>query len=93
MAKELLPIDISKFPEMLRIAEEVKATNSPRILRRENEDIAVVMPIHPRERVGHGDRYHSFLSAAGGWRNLVDPDALKRALAASRSSDRPAVEL
>lgn len=93
MAKELASIDISKSPDVLRIAEEVRATNIPRILRRDNEDIAVVMPIHPRRRVGHHDPHRAFLSAAGGWKNLVDADALKRDLKASRGSDRASVEL
>ena len=93
MAKELAPIDISKSPDMLRIAEEVQATNSPRILRRDNEDIAVVMPIQRRRRVGDRDPHKAFLSAAGGWKNLIDPEALKRNLEASRGSDRASVEL
>lgn len=78
MAKEFAPIDISKSPDMLRIAEEVRATHSPRILRRDNEDIAVVMPIQPKRRVGDHDPHKAFLSAAGGWRSLIDPEAEER---------------
>jgi hypothetical protein len=42
---ELESIDISKVPELLRLAEEVRTTGEPRVLRRDREDIAVLMPI------------------------------------------------
>lgn len=45
MARELRPIDISNQPEVLRIAEEVRATQEPRVLRRNREDLAIVTPI------------------------------------------------
>jgi hypothetical protein len=45
MAKELAPIDITNIPDLLRVAEDVHATKRPRVLRRNDEDIAVVMPI------------------------------------------------
>src|SRR4051812_32967747 len=48
MAKELAPIDISHVPELLRVAEDVRATNTPRVLRRNDEDIAMVVPLAPR---------------------------------------------
>ena len=44
MARELRPIDISNSPELLRLAEEVAATQEPRVLQRESEDLAVLMP-------------------------------------------------
>ena len=93
MAKDLASIDISKSPDMLRIAEEVRTTNIPRVLRRNDEDIAIVMPIHPPRRARHRDPHQALLSAAGGWRNLIDPETLKRELKASRGSDRPSVDL
>jgi hypothetical protein len=48
MAKELTSIDISNVPDLLRVAEDVRATNTPRVLRRNNEDIALVVPIAAR---------------------------------------------
>ena len=47
MAKELRAIDITQLPDVLRIAEEVRSTQQPRVLRRNSEDLAVVMPIAP----------------------------------------------
>jgi hypothetical protein len=52
MARELTRIDISNVPELLRVAEDVRATNTPRVLQRDNEDIAVVVPIAERPRAG-----------------------------------------
>jgi hypothetical protein len=45
MAKELRPIDISGSPELLRLAQEVEASGEPRLLRRKDRDLAVVMPV------------------------------------------------
>lgn len=38
-------IDISNVPELLRLVEEVRSTNEPRILRQENQDVAIVRPL------------------------------------------------
>ena len=37
--------------------------------------------------------YDAFHSAAGGWKGLVDAEALKKEIMASRGSDRPPVNL
>jgi hypothetical protein len=50
MAQERSSIDISAMPDVLRIAEEVRASRRPRRLRRHGEDIAVVAPVEPVAR-------------------------------------------
>ncbi len=50
MAQELEAIDISSSPELLRLAEEVHRTGQPRSLRRNGEDVAVLMPAPPRKK-------------------------------------------
>src|SRR5436305_14780738 len=45
MAKGLRHIDVSRTPELLRLAEKVRHTKQPCILRRDREDIAVVVPV------------------------------------------------
>ncbi len=45
MVKELQPLDISDAPEILRLAEEVRQSNKPRVLRRDHEDIAILVPV------------------------------------------------
>jgi hypothetical protein len=97
MAKELAPIDISNVPELLRLAEEVRTTNTPRVLRRNDEDIAVVMPIATPSRRAKRTRTQAdldaFLATAGGWQKF-DAEAFKRNNAHSRRlSTRPPVEL
>src|SRR5436853_5662213 len=39
------PIDITNIPELVRIAEEVEATKTPRELRRENKPVALITPV------------------------------------------------
>jgi hypothetical protein len=49
MAKEKAPkrIDISRIPELLSMAHEVRRTNESRILQQEREDLAILTPITP----------------------------------------------
>ena len=99
MAKEMRPIDISSVPDLVRIAEEVRTTGRPRILRRNGEDMAMVIPIaHGRKRRAKRARteadYEAFLSAAGGWKGLVDADKLLADIYESRElSTKPPIEL
>lgn len=44
MAKELEPIEIGVMPEVVRLAEEVRASGAPRRLRRGGQDVAVLAP-------------------------------------------------
>jgi hypothetical protein len=37
--------DITDIPELSRLADEVRATRRPRILRRGNEDVAMLVPL------------------------------------------------
>ena len=50
MAKELRPIDISNVPELLRLVEEVRKGEEPRVLRRDSEDLAILTPVKPPRR-------------------------------------------
>jgi hypothetical protein len=47
MAKEPKRIDISRMPELLHLAQEVRATNEPAVLQQEREDLAMLTPITP----------------------------------------------
>ena len=47
MAKELQPIDVSNVPELLRLAEEVQNSRAPRLLKRGDQDLAVLAPVEP----------------------------------------------
>jgi hypothetical protein len=50
MAKEPKRIDISRIPELLSIAQEVRATNEPAVLQQESEDLALLSPVRPKTR-------------------------------------------
>jgi hypothetical protein len=98
MAKELKRIDISAVPELLNIAEEVRRTKEPRLLRRASEDMAILMPIktiHKRRTSVAKSKadIEAFRSAAGSWAD-VDTDKLVEEIYESRRhSSRPPVEL
>lgn len=99
MQREIKRIDISNIPELLRIAEEVRITHQPRILRRDSEDVAILMPVTPstprrvKRELTNSD-YQAFLSAAGSWSGLVDSDKLIADIRESRRhSTKPPVEL
>jgi hypothetical protein len=92
------PIDISKFPDLLRIAEEVQTTKTARILKRDSEPIALLTPVKtaakPRKRREKTKAdYAAFRSAAGSWRDM-DVEKFKADIYASRRiSTRPPVKL
>jgi hypothetical protein len=51
MAEEMIYIDISDVPDLLRIAEEVRTTRTPRTLRRDNELDFVQFAVSNRQPV------------------------------------------
>ncbi len=92
-------IDISNKPELLRLAEEVNATKQPRILKRDREAIAILMPTGTalKKRTTHRVKtkadYAAFRAAAGSWKD-VDIEKFKADIYASRKlSTRPPVKL
>jgi hypothetical protein len=96
MKRALRTIDVSKFPDLLRIVEEVGMTGEARVLRRGHEDLAVVMPIARLAKRARRDKsaadFAAFKSAAGSWSD-VDTDKLVEDIYESRRSSRPPVEL
>jgi hypothetical protein len=96
MVKELVSVDITRAPDLLRLAEAVQATKTPRVLRRDDEDLAVLMPIRPRRRIKRTPTkadLDAFLGSAGSWRSLIDLDEFKQHVAESRGSSRRPVDL
>ena len=97
MANELTPIDISTMPDLARLADEVRSTKRPRLLRRNNEDVAVLVPATPakprrRRKAATAADDAAFLASAGSWHD-VDTDRLLTDVYESRRSSRPAVDL
>ena len=50
MAHEPKRIDISSIPELMKLVQEVRRTNEPRILQEESEDVAILSPTRPKKR-------------------------------------------
>jgi hypothetical protein len=97
MARELVPVDISGNPELLRIAEEVSATGEGRLLRSRGADLAALVPItQGSRRRARGTKseadLEAFRAAAGSWSDF-DTDKLVADIYESRRSSRRLVDL
>jgi len=98
MAEHAKPIDISEMPDLLRLAEEVRSTNEPRLLTRNSEELAVVVPVaaHAKKRRGRVKTkadYEAFRGAAGGWADVDTDRLIEDIYEARRRSIRPPIEL
>ena len=96
MAKTLRTIEIGDMPELLRIVEEVRTSKSPRVLSRRKKPVAILRPLESTPKSGRSRKSKAdekaFLSSAGGWRDLVDTEKLKKDIDAIRE-DEPAPTL
>lgn len=98
MSQEREIVDITHSPDLLRVAEEVRRSKTPRVLRAGDEDVAVIMPVttRPRQRVKRAKTeadYEAFLASAGSWRD-VDVEGFNFYFRQRRDTgDRPPVEL
>ena len=45
MVSDYAPIDITEAPPLAELVEEVYRTKRPRVLRRANEDVAIIAPV------------------------------------------------
>ncbi len=98
MRQELKHIDISNVPELVSIVEKVRTTQEPYILRRDNEDMAVLIPVTsaPKRRTRRTKTeadYEAFRSAAGGWKDVDTDTLIANIYEDRRKSNRPPVEL
>jgi len=101
MSTNLTSIDINsmKLPDLYRIVEEVKTTKTPRILKRDNETVAMLMPvgakgISKKKQTRSQKNYKRFLAAAGSLKGLIDAEQLKKDIYESRKIiTRPAISL
>ena len=71
MAKQLTPIDISKVPELLDIAREVRETGQPRLLKSGNEELAIVAPLRAPTRPTSRRRKTGIIAADDPLWNIV----------------------
>ncbi len=99
MAEHAKSLDISDIPELLRLAEEVRASNEPRMLTRDHEQLAIVMPVgvrstkRRRRKTPTEADYEAFRSAAGGWKDIDTDKLVENIYESRRISIRPRIDL
>jgi hypothetical protein len=71
MNAELEATDISNLPELLRLAEEVVASRSPRLLRRGDQAMVIVSSVESAPGVPEGPRRASPGSARDAILNII----------------------
>lgn len=90
MASEVKAIDISDVPELVRLAEEVRTTGERRLLRRDGEDGAMLVPARPRrKRAKTKADYEAFLSSAGSWKDVDTDKFIADVYESRKRSSRP----
>lgn len=91
------PIDITNIPELVRIAEEVEATKTPRELKRENKTVAVIVPAtkakSKKKREKTKADYEAFKAAAGSWKDVDTDRLITNIYEVRRRSNKPPIEL
>ena len=100
MAHEYPAIDLNSghVPDIAALAEEVHRTKQPRVIRRADEDLAVIVPVKKAVKrralpKKSPEDMEAFWSSFGSWKD-VDTEQLKAANAESRRiSTKPRPEL
>ncbi len=84
-----LPIDITNMPDLVQIAEEVEATNRPRVLKRDDTPIAMLTPVKKKPSAkAKSKSLKAALALAGAWKDLP-ADQMEEELDRIRHSSKP----
>jgi hypothetical protein len=88
-------LEVANEPELLRLVEEVQSSSEPCMLRRNGEDVAMLLPVKRRRiKAARTDAdYAAFRAAAGGWKDVDVDRFLADNQESRRISTRPPVEL
>ena len=93
MAEQPPSIDVSDVPDVLRLAEEVRRSGEPRVLRGDGEDLAMVVPLPPATAVPFkkptAADFESFRRAAGSWADIDTDRLIEDIYRARREGTRP----
>jgi len=100
MSGHIIPIDASNLPDLLKAAEEVNTTKTPRLIKRQGETLAMLMPVgavvprradHQKKRTiwTHYDpqQVRAALKQSAGALQGVERKVLLRDLATQRSQE------
>lgn len=98
MSRKVKSVDISKYPELVRLAENTREHGESWVLRRGDEELAVVVPLEPGYLEDSGrprttEDLEAFRSAAGSWRDEDTETFLKNNYESRQISRKPPVEL
>src|SRR5687767_161198 len=104
VAKPIESIDISDTPALLKLIEDVHATALPRVLRRGDKPLAMIVPLPASAESNAGSRRAAvrpptpaerevMLSAAGSWHDVDADQLIEQIYAARDAGDRPPVKL
>jgi hypothetical protein len=91
-----IPIDIksiSSTKDLLRLAEEVKTTHTPRALTKGDETLAVLMPVNlpisSEEKKCKDEAFDAMLAVLGSWHDLDTDTMIKNIYQAREVGSRP----
>ena len=76
------------MPDLACIVEEVAATNIPRKLKRDNQTVAVLMPVAPAKKAK--TVYEASLAAIGSWSDLDADELIANIYRWRKEGSRPA---
>ena len=79
MSRHIIPIDASNLPDLLKVAEEVNTTKTPRLIKRNGETLALLMP------TGRIKKRRTHLQKRTIWTHY-DPQRVKAALRDSKGA-------
>lgn len=95
--REWKPVEVGDGSDVLDLVEEVRGSKEPRLLQRDGEELAVVIPVGLARSLGlRGPRTAeddaAFRAAAGSWNDIDTDKLLADIYADRRRSARPSVE-
>ena len=85
-------IEISRYPELSRLAEEVALTKHPRELKHGTKTLAVIIPAEAATKIPRKitkKAYNSSLAALGSWHDVDADTILTQLYQAREEGSRP----
>jgi hypothetical protein len=79
MSRHIIPIDASNLPDLLKVAEEVNTTKTPRLIKRNGQTLALLLP------AGRGEKRKNPQQKRTIWTHY-DPEKVRAALHQSKGA-------
>jgi hypothetical protein len=96
--KDHEPIDISEMPEVAKLVDELSKSDKPRMLRRGEEDVAILTPVasekqNLEDRKPSPEQLAAARSAAGSWTDFDAETFIEQIYRDRENWNRPPVKL